>query len=89
MHCVDEYWNTCSKTIIIALHPLGNDSNLFTFQLHHLLFDISALTFRCKPPLGAPSLLLSAESALTFRCKPPLGASSPFTFSGISVDFSL
>ena len=28
-------------------------------------------------------------SALTFRCKPPLGASSPFTFSGISVYFSL
>ena len=29
------------------------------------------------------------KSALTFRCKPPLGASSPFTFGGISVDFSL
>jgi hypothetical protein len=28
-------------------------------------------------------------SALTFRCKPPLGAFSPFTFSGISVYFSL
>jgi hypothetical protein len=28
-------------------------------------------------------------SALTFHCKPPLGASSPFTFSGISVYFSL
>ena len=28
-------------------------------------------------------------SALTFRCKPPLGASSPFTFGGISADFSL
>ena len=27
--------------------------------------------------------------ALTFRCKPPLGASSPFTFSGISIYFSL
>jgi hypothetical protein len=24
-----------------------------------------------------------------FHCKPPLGASSPFTFSGISVYFSL
>jgi hypothetical protein len=56
------------KTIIIALHPLGNDSNLFTFQLHRLLFGVSALTFRCKPLLGD---------------------SSPFTFSGISVDFSL
>jgi hypothetical protein len=30
-----------------------------------------------------------SPSALTFRCKPPLGASSPFTFSGISVYFSL
>jgi hypothetical protein len=30
-----------------------------------------------------------SPSALTFRCKPPLGASSPFTFSRISVDFSL
>jgi hypothetical protein len=29
------------------------------------------------------------ESAFIFRCKPPLGASSPFTFSGISVYFSL
>ena len=28
-------------------------------------------------------------SALTFCCKPPLGASSPFTFNGISVYFSL
>jgi hypothetical protein len=47
---------------------IENDSNLFTFQLHRLLFSVSALTFRCKPRLGA---------------------SSPFTFSGISVDFSL
>jgi hypothetical protein len=31
MYCAGEYWDTCSKTIIIALHPLGNDSNLFTF----------------------------------------------------------
>ena len=28
------------------------------------------------------------ESVLTFCYKPPLGASSPFTFSGIRVDFS-
>jgi hypothetical protein len=48
----------------------------------------SALTFRCKPPLGASSPFTSAESAFIFRCKPPLGASSPFTFSGIHVDFS-
>jgi hypothetical protein len=40
----------------------------FTFRLHRLLFGVSALTFRCKPPLGA---------------------SSPFTFGGISVYFSL
>ena len=53
----------------------------------HTLF-ISALTFRCKPPLGASSPFTSAESAFIFRCKPPLGASSPFTFSGIRVDFS-
>jgi hypothetical protein len=25
----------------------------FTFRLHRLLFGVSALTFRCKPPLGA------------------------------------
>jgi hypothetical protein len=30
---------------------------------------VSALTFRCKPPLGASSPFISAESALTFRCK--------------------
>ena len=41
---------------------------LFIFRLHRLLFGVSALTFRCKPPLGA---------------------SSPFTFGGISVYFSL
>jgi hypothetical protein len=40
----------------------------FIFRLHRLLFGVSALTFRCKPPLGA---------------------SSPFTFGGISVYFSL
>jgi hypothetical protein len=40
----------------------------FIFWLHRLLFGVSALTFRCKPPLGA---------------------SSPFTFDGISVYFSL
>jgi hypothetical protein len=53
----------------------------------HNLFK-SALSFRCKPPLGASSPFTSAESALTFRCKPPLGASSPFTLGGIRVDFS-
>jgi hypothetical protein len=54
--------------------------------IKHNLFK-SALTFRCKPPLGASSPFTLAESALTFRCKPPLGASSPFTFGGIRVDF--
>jgi hypothetical protein len=56
--------------------------------IEHNLF-ISALTFRCKPPLGASSPFTSAESAFIFRCKPPLGASSPFTFSGFSAYFSL
>jgi hypothetical protein len=50
----------------------------FIFRLHRLLFGVSALTFRCKPPLGASSPFISAESAFIFRCKPPLGASSPF-----------
>jgi hypothetical protein len=39
---------------------------------------ISALTFHCKPPLGASSPFISAVSTFIFRCKPPLGASSPF-----------
>ena len=50
----------------------------FIFRLHRLFFGVSALTFCCKPPLGASSPSISAVSALTFRCKPPLGASSPF-----------
>jgi hypothetical protein len=49
----------------------------------HILFAVyflvvSALTFRCKPPLGASSPFISAVSAFIFLCKPPLGASSPF-----------
>jgi hypothetical protein len=51
------------------------------FRLHHLFFVVSALTFRCKPPLGASSPFTSAESAFIFRCKPPLGVSSPFTLA--------
>jgi hypothetical protein len=62
----------------IRTHPHDKAHNLFK----------SALTFCCKPPLGASSPFTSAESAFIFRCKPPLGASSPFTFSGICVDFS-
>jgi hypothetical protein len=50
----------------------------FIFRLHRLFFGVSALTFRCKPPLGASSPFISAVSAFIFRCKPPLGASLPF-----------
>jgi hypothetical protein len=50
----------------------------FIFRLHRLFFGVLALTFRCKPPLGASSPFILAVSALIFRCKPPLGASSPF-----------
>jgi hypothetical protein len=57
------------------------------FRLHHLFFGVSALTFRCKPPLGASSPFTSAESALAFRCKPPLGASSPFTSAESTLTF--
>jgi hypothetical protein len=39
------------------------------FWLHRLFFGVSALTFRCKPPLGASSPSISAESAFIFRCK--------------------
>ena len=37
--------------------------------IKYIIFFESALTFRCKPPLGASSPFTSAESALTFRCK--------------------
>jgi hypothetical protein len=47
-------------------------------SLCRLFFGVSALTFRCKPPLGASSPFISAVSAFIFRCKPPLGAYSPF-----------
>jgi hypothetical protein len=69
------------ETIIIAFIPLEMIQIFLPliFRLHRLLFGVSALTFRCKPPLGASSLFTSAESAFIFRCKPPLGASSPFT----------
>jgi hypothetical protein len=33
----------------------------FIFRLHRLFFGVSALTFRCKPPLGASSPFTSAE----------------------------
>jgi hypothetical protein len=55
---------------------------LRTFPVEHTIFwsffGSSALTFRCKPPLGASSPFISAVSAFIFHCKPPLGASSPF-----------
>jgi formyltetrahydrofolate hydrolase len=41
----------------------------FIFRLHRLFFGVSALTFRCKPPLGASSPFISAVSAFIFRCK--------------------
>jgi hypothetical protein len=70
MHCANDYPNVHPKTIIIALIPMGMTQIFlpFIFRLHRLLFGLSALTFRCKPPLGA---------------------SSPFTFGGIGVYFSL
>jgi hypothetical protein len=69
------------EAIIIAFIPLGMTQIFLPliFRLHRLFFGVSALTFRCKPPLGASSPFTSAESAFIFRCKPPLGASSPFT----------
>jgi hypothetical protein len=69
------------EAINIAFIPLGMTqvSLPLIFRLHRLAFGVSALTFRCKPPLGASSPFTSAESAFIFRCKPPLGASSPFT----------
>jgi hypothetical protein len=69
------------ETIIVAFILLGMTQIFLplTFWLHRLFFGVSALTFRCKSPLGASSPFTSAESAFIFRCKPPLGASSPFT----------
>jgi hypothetical protein len=69
------------EAIIIAFIPLGMTqiSLSLIFWLHHLFFGVSALTFHCKPPLGASLPSTLAESAFIFRCKPPLGASSPST----------
>jgi hypothetical protein len=70
-----------SEAITKVSVPLGINTVFlpFIFRLHRLLFGVSALTFRCKPPLGASLPFTLAESAFIFRCKPPLGASSPFT----------
>jgi hypothetical protein len=52
----------------------------FIFRLHRLFFGVSALTFRCKPPLGASSPSTSAVFALTFRASPYTSAASAFIF---------
>src|SRR5690348_1783106 len=52
----------------------------FIFRLHRLFFGVSALTFRCKPPLGASSPFTSAVFALTFRASPYTSAESAFIF---------
>ena len=67
----------------VQTHIRSHNHNRYFLRNNH----ISALTFRCKPPLGASSPFTSAESALTFRCKPPLGASSPFTSAESALTF--
>jgi hypothetical protein len=49
----------------VQTHIRSHNHNRYFLRNNH----ISALTFRCKPPLGASSPFTSAESALTFRCK--------------------
>jgi hypothetical protein len=76
------------EAISIALIPLGMTQVFLPliFRLHRLSFGVSALTFRCKPPLGASSPFTSAESAFIFRCKLciPLGT----TFELLPIFFS-
>jgi hypothetical protein len=71
-----------------SIHSLGMTQIFLPliFRLHRLLFGVSALTFRCKPPLGASSPFTSAKSAFIFRCKLciPLG----MTFELLRVLFS-
>src|SRR5688572_1562776 len=57
----------------VQTHIRSHNHNRYFLRNNH----ISALPFRCKPPLGASSPFTSAESALTFRCKLciPLGTS--------------
>jgi hypothetical protein len=62
------------ETIITTLIPLG------IANLCRLFFGVSALTFRCKPPLGASSPFISAVFALTFRASPYISAESALTF---------
>ena len=49
----------------VQTHIRSHNHNRYFLRNNH----ISALIFRCKPPLGASSPFTSAESALTFRCK--------------------
>jgi hypothetical protein len=67
---VDTLSNTWGVTISLP----------FIFRLHRLFFGVSALTFRCKPPLGASSPSISAIFALTFRASPYTSADSAFIF---------
>jgi hypothetical protein len=69
------------ETIITTLIPLGitNLCRLF-FGFTAYFFGVSALTFRCKPPLGASSPFISAVFALTFRASLYISAESALTF---------
>jgi hypothetical protein len=69
---------------------------LFTFQLHRLFFGVSALTFRCKPPLGASLPFYFGGIRVDFsRFAFYFGeirvdfSRFAFYFGGINVDFSL
>jgi hypothetical protein len=64
----------CRMIFVLNIHVRSHSR---TQSLCRLFFGVSALTFRCKPPLGASSPFISAVSAFIFCCKPPLGASSP------------
>jgi hypothetical protein len=70
------------EAITKAFVPLGTTkvSLPFIFRLHRLFFGVSALTFRCKPPLEASSPSISAVFALTFRASPYISAESALTF---------
>jgi hypothetical protein len=75
-----------SKYIFEAIIKTFIPLLLLIFRLHRLFFGVSALTFRCKPPLGASLPSISAESAFIFRCKLciPLGT----TFELLPLFFS-
>jgi hypothetical protein len=62
-------------------YSLRNNKSLsFIFWLHRLFFGVSALTFRCNPPLGASLPFISAVFALTFRASPFISVESALTF---------